>query len=282
VKIRPQTTTSERQLALALAATGRTISLDEIAAWRKDGLLPPMASSGLGAGKGKSYYWREADIQERAQIVCDAMHRHGRADQTLVALFLAGFAVPLPQLRRAWLNRVRLRKPPAVRTVQEMPDADTLIDTGAGSLLLQAALNVGAGMQIEEGFDHVAAMDLLNLALSKLGLSRHGANDSGLEDQLCHLLNIIGSALDASDLIRDAGDEELRQAQHHLGVVMTFLRDCDPPEPVMANLGPKMFLFLLTLLRSGQTRMLDRIMGYLEGAGWRPIAPPVSSHALPA
>jgi hypothetical protein len=32
------------------------------------------------------------------------MRRYGRADQTLVTLFLSDFAVPLPQLRRAWLT----------------------------------------------------------------------------------------------------------------------------------------------------------------------------------
>ena len=67
MKFRPNTTTSERQLCIALAATGRTVSLDELTAWRKDGLLPPMASTGLGAGKGKSYYWREEEIVARAQ-----------------------------------------------------------------------------------------------------------------------------------------------------------------------------------------------------------------------
>jgi hypothetical protein len=283
VRFRPQTTTSERQLALALAATGRIVSLDEISGWRKDGLLPPMASTGLGAGKGKHYHWREPDILARAQIVCDAARRHEPADQTLVTLFVSGFAVPLPRLRRAWLHRARLRKPPAVRIVREKLDVGVVMDAVADSLLLQAALNVSAAVQIEEAPGHFAAINLLHRALSKLGLAPHGANDSRLETQLYHLLNIIGSMLDTSGLIREATDDELCQAQRHLGIAMAFLRGCgDPSEPVIEILGPQLFLFLLTLLRSGQTRMLDRIMGYLEGTGRQAIAPPAPGLALPA
>jgi hypothetical protein len=274
VKYRPDTTTSERQLCVALAATGRTASLGELLAWRKDGLLPSMASTGLGTGKGKSYYWREDDILARAQAVYDAMRRHGRPDQALITLFLSGFAVPLGQLRRAWLHRAKARKPAGVRFIQKSPDRDELMGPGVDSILLQAALCAGVAM--EAGDTPEGMPMLLDRALSKLGLVERGANDSGLADPLWHLLGIIGSILDSSDLVREACDDELLVAQRHLGVVMGFLQDCSVPSDTTAEtLGPQLFLFILTLLRSGQSRTLERMMAYV--GGWPASVPPARS-----
>jgi hypothetical protein len=283
VKFRPETTTSERQLALALAATGRAASLDELSAWRKDGLLPPMASKGLGPSRGKSYYWREENILQQAQAACDAMRRHGRTDHALVTLFLSGFAVPPAQLRRAWQHHARLRRPPAMRIARDKGATGALMDMAADSLLLRVALCIGSAIETDDDRQRPPIMALLNRALSKLGLARHGANDSALADQLCHLLNIIGSVLDTSDLVREASDNDLHCAQRHLGIAMTFLRDCaDPSEPAVETLGRQMFLFLLTLLRSGQTRILDRIMAHLEGAGWQAALLPARNHSISA
>ena len=281
MKSRPKSTTSERQLSLALAATGRPVSLEELSAWRKDGLLPPMSSTGLGTGKGKSYYWGEENILARGEIVYDAMHRHGRADQTLVTLFLSGFPVPLAQLRRAWLHRAKLRKAPAVRIVPKNTDTGTSMDLDADNLLLQAALCAGAAVDIEAAPGHLALIPLLNRAFSKLGLARHGVNDPGMADQLWHLLGIIASVLDTSDLIRQAHDDELRTAQRHLGTAMEFLSDGgDAPETFAEILGPQLFLFFLTLLRSGQADTLERIMDYVDGASRQAPTQPVRGLAL--
>ena len=283
MKFRPNTTISERQLCIALAATGRTISLDELTAWRKDGLLPPMASTGLGAGKGKSYYWREEEIVARAQAVYDAMQRHGRPDEALITLFLSGFTVSLVQLRRAWLHRARMRRPPAVRVVPKNFDTSGLMDPSADRLLLQAALCVGAAVETGNAPQRVATMALLDRALSKLRLTWDGANDSGLAHQLWQLLNIIGSVLDSSDLVREASDDELRIAQRHLGVAMQFLSDCsDASEVLGEKLGPQLFLFFLTLLRSGQADTLDRMMAYVDGASWQAGLPPARNHSISA
>ena len=283
MKFRPNTTTSERQLCIALAATGRTVLLDELTAWRKDGLLPPMASTGLGAGKGKSYYWREEEIVARARAVYDAMQRHGRPDEALIALFLSGFAVSLVQLRRAWLHRARMRRPPAVRVVRKNFDTSGLMDPGPDRLLLQAALCVGAAVETGSAPQRVATMALLDRALSKLRLKWEGANDAGLADQLWQLLNIIGSVLDSSDLVREARDDELRIAQRHLGVAMQFLSDCsNASEGPGEKLGSQLFLFFLTLLRSGQADTLDRMMAYVDGASWQTDLPPARNHSISA
>ena len=283
MKFRPKTTTSERQLCVALAATGRTVSLDELSTWRKDGLLPPMASTGLGVGKGKSYYWREEGIVARARAVYDAIHRHGRPDEVLITLFLSGFAVPLVQLRRAWLHRTKMRRPPAVRAVHKSLDASALMDPGVDRMLLQAALCVGAAVETGDVSQRVATKALLDRALSKLRLARDGTNDSGLADQLWQLLNIIGSVLDSSDLIREASDDELRIAQRHLSVAMEFLSGCSDASDVPSEtLGSQLFLFFLTLLRSGQADMLDRMMAYVDGASCQAPAPPARSLSLTA
>jgi hypothetical protein len=282
VGFRPETTTSERQLALALAATGRATSLDELSTWRKDGLLPPLASKGLGASRGKTYYWREVNILQQAQAAYDAMRRHGRTDHALVTLFLSGFAVPPGQLRRAWQHRANLRRPPFIRIAREKGGAGALVDKAVDSLLLQAALCIGAAIETDDDPQRTAIIALLNRALPKLGLARHATNDSVMPDRLYHLLNIIGSILATSDLVREASDDDLRQAQCHLAIAMTFLRDCgSPSEQVTETLGRHLFLFLLTLLRSGQIRTLDRIMACLEGAGWQAVGPPAQTRALP-
>jgi hypothetical protein len=108
VKKRPLDTTSERQLLFALLAAGRKAGLADLRAWRKAGLLPPLASHGTGAGR--SYYWREPDIQAQTERVHDALQRHGRIDEALIAVWLAGFDVPLERLRRAWANRAKMSR----------------------------------------------------------------------------------------------------------------------------------------------------------------------------
>ncbi len=267
VKFRPKTTTSERQLCIALAATGRTVSLDDLSAWRKDGLLPPLAKSGLGRGKGQSYYWGEENILAQAKAAYDALQHCDRADQALIEVFLSGFAVPLAQLRRAWLHRAKMRKPPAVRIVQKSLDTGALLDSGVDRLLLQAALCVGAAVETDDAPQPAAMMAMLDRALSKLWLTRDSANDTGMLNQLWQLLNIIGSVLDASDLVREASDDELSIAQRHLGVAMEFLSGCGDLSKKLADaLGPQLFLFFLTLSRSGQVDTLDRMMAYVDSA----------------
>ncbi|HEX4271670.1 MAG TPA: hypothetical protein VHZ32_09790 [Rhizomicrobium sp.] len=265
---------------MALAAGGRTVSLEELSAWRKDGLLPAMASSGLGTGRGKSYYWQEENIVEQAQAVHDAMRRHGRNDQTLLTLFLAGFKVPLPQLRRAWLHRAKLCRARAIRTVRQELEPGVLMHPGADNLLLQASLCLGAAMQTDATSQLAAMRPLLGKALTKLGLSRPGVNESALTDQLWHLLTATLSALETSDLVRDANDEELYAAQRHLSVTAAFLHDCAEAAE-LDTLAPHLFLFFLTLLRSGQTGTLERMMAHIEGMGWR-VAAPAHSLALHA
>ena len=240
-----------------------------------------MAKSGLGRGKGQSYYWGEENIQAQAKAVYDALYRDGRPDQALITVFLSGFAVPLARLRCAWLHRAKMRSPPAVRVARKRPDVCTLLDPDADRLLLQAALSVGAAVEIGDASQRIATTALLDQAFSKLRLTRGRTNNFGLSNQLWQLLSIVGSVLDASDLVRDASDDELRIAQRHLGAAMEFLSGCgDLTEKIADTLGPQLFLFFLTLLRSGQADTLDRMLAYVDGANWQAPIPPARTISL--
>src|ERR1700760_943882 len=116
VRIRPESTTSERQLLLALETSGRPVTLTELVRWRKDGLLPPLAAHGLGKGRGRTYYWREPDIFPQARTAFDLLAKYGRTDAVTRMLWLSGFAVPLPRLRRAWLHQLRTTATPRARS----------------------------------------------------------------------------------------------------------------------------------------------------------------------
>ncbi len=283
MKLRVENATSERQLAIAMAATGRPVSLEELTAWRKDGLLPPLANTGLGTGKGKSYYWRESNILEQAQMAWDAMRSHGRKDQALVALFLSGFSVPLAQLRRAWLHRARLRKPPAVQMVHKKPDPSALLDPGADALLLQAALCAGAALHTDDAADPSVMESVLVRAISKAGMAQHGSSNPSLTSQLAHLLVIIGAALDQSNLIREAADQALLDAQRYLTTAATCLSDCGDVAGLMAGAaGPLFFILLLTLLHSGQAKLLHHVMAFLGGTDRPLLSRPAGNLSLPA
>jgi hypothetical protein len=275
VKFRPQTTTSERQLSLALAATGRMVSLDELTSWRKDGLLPPMASTGLGTGKGKSYYWREENILARAQAVCDAMRRHGRPDQVLVTLFLSGFKVPLAPLRRAWLHRGKLRKPLKVRAAAHSEPGDLPHFMPAlPDMLLQIMARVGDAVSMD---DIPSALAVLERGLARLGHDKRASN-CDTTDQFWCLASVIASALESSNLLSEACDEEIHQAQRHLGPITGLLADCcesERPADVIEALGPPLFIFVLTLLHSGHEAMLEAILARVSVArrgGVMPLA----------
>ena len=111
MKFRSESTTSERELLLALTDSGRSVSLAMLSDWRKEGLLPPFASSGRGQSKDKSYFWRETDIGVRARLTYDLVRQYGRIDSVILILWFTGFNVSVPKFRRAWLHKARSRKP---------------------------------------------------------------------------------------------------------------------------------------------------------------------------
>lgn len=253
---------SERQLVLALAAGGRTVSLTELVAWRGDGLLPPLASTGVH--NGRSYYWREPDILEQAETVHDALQRHGRVDIVIITLWLNGFEVPLARLRRAWLHSLKLRKPRQIR--RAAPAAKTAI-ADLSQLLQQAALAAAAALAPDEGSQ--AALALLERVAVRLGLAKSQARP------FWHQVQMTAGVLAASDLIRRAGDAEMARAQRLLRSALDFIQESGEAENralVAEALGETLFLYILALLCSGQDAILEDAQARIEAWRRRPAA----------
>lgn len=244
---------------MALAESGREVSLEELALWRKNGLLPPLASYGPKTPV-RSYYWHETDILARAELVYDALRKHGRNEAATISLWLHGFEVPLPRLRRAWLHRARMAAPVRIRSAgganRPMTSGKTLPD-----LLLSATLHAAVSMECVPD----QAIPVLKRAAAALG---YAPGNRDAESQLYwRAAMAMLVALGSSDAVARACDEEMLQAQHHLHVALTFLsgycRD-ESPVTMVEALGPTLFLLILALLRSDQhgtvQAVTDRIM----------------------
>ena len=218
MKKRSSDTTSERQLIFALLAAGRKADLADLRAWRKAGLLPPLASHGIGAGR--CYYWRESDIQAQAERVYDTFQRHGRIDETLITVWLAGFDVPLERVRRAWANRAKMRsklKAPA-NARGETSDAGSLLGMAMvyGPLLESSNLVAMAG---EAEFSE--ARDQLHRLLREPGLQIVDVGSDTAGHLFLFVLGLVRSgqsaALEPANDARekDRGKEPLPLAAFH-------------------------------------------------------------------
>lgn len=268
MKFRDDETMSERQLVQALAASGRSVSLGQLSAWRKGGLLPPLASTGLGQGFGRTYYWREPDILEQAQVVHDGLRRHGRADQVAAGLWLRGFSVPLPQLRRAWQSCVRQRRLTSVRHTAPVPTAAPDFP----QLLLQAMLGTAAAIQTNNRSRPALAM--LEQAAARLAVAGGRPTQARWFWQAAQVM--VG-ALAASDIVRQASDGEMLRAQRLLRTAVNFIvESCEDETPasVADVLGETLFLFILTMLRSGQDAILEGALARIEAVKSRSYAHP--------
>jgi hypothetical protein len=302
VKRRPPSTTSERQLLLAMADSGRPVTLAELVRWRKFGLLPRLASHGLGKAKGKSYYWREDNIVAQARAAYDALAAHGRPDCALSRLWLSGFAVPLPQLRRAWSGRSRFRKMSgAIRPGTGAPSGNDMAWKCAGiaddtsQLLLNAALSLCGSLAPEKDEERKTIIALIERALARLGHAgaRNGAGVSA--EHLWEITRVLTWTLEDRELVARASDDDLRDTQNYLVIAARFLQDSSGAKasgvacwsPWLAEqLGPPLAVLILVILQSGKREYLDRAAADIGAAGWRaatgrrerpspaPVAPP--------
>jgi hypothetical protein len=256
VTFRDADTMSERQLVLALAASGRKIALADLTVWRQDGLLPPLAS--IGSRNGRAYYWREPDILEHAQTAFDELSRLGRTDSAMIALWLGGFEVPLPRLRRAWLHSCRMVKPASIQRAG--PFAPRSAHDLSG-LLQQAITRATTALQTENASR--AGLAMLEHAAAWLGLKRSTAGELR---QAWHAAQVTTSVLLASSLMRQASDEVLRRAQRAQRIALDFIWQSGAAESraaAVAVLGKPMFLYILTLLVSGQEKELNAVLGQI-------------------
>jgi hypothetical protein len=248
-------TTTERQLVVALAASGRIVSLMDVANWRKNGLLPPLASHGLGPGKGKTYRWHEKNIVPRAATIFDALKKQGRTDHAILILFLSGFDVPPSTLRRVWTSRARLRKPLAIKlaaNTRRTPGLDI------NALLLLPVLAVGAAIHSKE--KSAIPVHAIERFLIRLGHNRRGA-----AEQLYQILTIVIAVLETSTLVREASNSQLREAQRYIVRAINFLdAEMGFRGQLVECLGPSLFVLILALVCSGQNAALESIAARID------------------
>ena len=278
----------------ALTESGRAVSLANLSGWRKEGLLPPLASHGLGTGKGKSYYWRERNIVAHASATHDLLRRYGRPEAALWMLWLAGFSVPLRQFRRVWAHRGRARLLRSARSAKKSlakPTSKSVSSTGPlegiSQLLLQIVLAFAGTLEPDDG-DGPAIIRVIERALAWF----YKANglpvqrDDYLAGKLWLVVRVMATTLESSDLVSTANDAELRQAQHYLLLAGALLQKCDDrslegreesawPSWLAERIAAPTFLLILVLLRSGRKALLDEIAQTLEKPNRRAIRPPV-------
>src|SRR5437762_3332775 len=96
-----------KQLRQALGDIGRAVSARQLTDWRAKGLLPPLKQVGQGRGPGARYFWGEPDVLDRAATVYDALALTSRVQPTLLAIWFAGYPVPISLIRKAWLGQIR-------------------------------------------------------------------------------------------------------------------------------------------------------------------------------
>jgi hypothetical protein len=241
VKKRSLDTTSERQLLCALLEGGRKAGLAEFRAWRKAGLLPALASHGTGAGR--SYYWREPGIQAQAEQVHDALQRHGRIDEALITVWLAGFDVPLERVRRAWANRAKMRDRSRVHA-----QAYVGVSGVSGDSLLGLGFATLASLVDPDPRHKRMVLEILSSAATEgIGTTsrRH----------LLGMAMVYGPLLESRSLMAIAAETQLTQARGYLHRLLRepFLESMDSGSEATGHL----FLFILGLVRSGQSSALE-------------------------
>ena len=263
MKFRSETSISERQLVFALAASGRKVSLDELSVWRNDGLLPPLASHGLGTGAGRRYYWGQPDILFRAQLAYDALQKYGRSDAATISLWLNGFEVSPARFRRAWLHRSKMNGAAKVRKATGNITAKSPAISSLPDALVSAAFHAAACIGGASDSAKIA-LTVLERASVKLGYD----DDHGTQAQSgWRLVMTVLLALDGSDLVSAASEQEIRDAQTRLSLSLRFLRRCaDSPDTLVECLGAPLFLFILAMVRSGQHTVLDTVQDEMERA----------------
>lgn len=291
---RSPSTTSERELIVALAGQGRIVTLANLVGWRKEGLLPALASQGLGMGRGRAYYWSEPNIVGHACATFDLLRKYGRPEAALWMLWLQGFPVPIRQFRRVWASRSRNRGWTARPTPRCQPISHALHKLsqpglqgqgGATYLLLQATLALSGALVPDDG-DAAAITRIIERALAWVS----GVNelptpeDDQAAERLWLTVRIMCAALENSDLVSVTDDVELLEAQQYLLAAGRLLQRCGDrsleeetswPSWLAERMAAPTFLLILVMLRSGHKPVLDEISSRLGKVNRRSFQPPV-------
>jgi hypothetical protein len=93
-----------KQVIDKLTKTGRCVQARTLTDWRARGLLPKLTEKGQGQGKGKAYFWTQADILDRVALVVD--HKGWDTSRLILVLWCCGFEAPPTALKEAWLEAI--------------------------------------------------------------------------------------------------------------------------------------------------------------------------------
>jgi hypothetical protein len=264
---------SEREVHARMAAAGRPVSLLTISEWRRCGLMPPLATSSLGRNKGKICYWTDDNTFERATLIYDLFEKGVERHEVYWLLWLCGLSVPLPQLRRAWLHKAKdrntrvavLRDPPQALVVDKnKPSVD-----GTAQVLFEIALAASALL------DHASDCEIDALVEAMTPAQITGGRGRAVEEryQAVRLVKAVWSSLKTSDIIIEATDDELREAQMHASAALRSYHARAPerglrlapnasdwPIAEAGRFGAPLFFLILAFHKSGQRALLEYIV----------------------
>ncbi|HJR56799.1 MAG TPA: hypothetical protein VJ798_09485 [Rhizomicrobium sp.] len=220
MKFRAVTTTSERELILALRSSGRHVSLAQLSDWRKEGLLPPLASRGLGPTKGRCYYWDEDGIFDHTQCVHDLLRRHHQHSIVILILWLCGHPVPMPKVRRAWLRHTRGTRSWPIRSSSSRGEAASswpaypklLESNRTDTVFLKTILKLSSSFAAGRRSDTDDLYHTLHRASDALGYQSDAAG-GGIQYHLFIVLRLIIAAIESSSLLGEAKDDDLEAAR---------------------------------------------------------------------
>lgn len=286
MKFRAQNTLSERQLADALAARGRVVTLTQLSTWRRNGLLPPLADHGQGPGRGKTYHWHEPDIFAQACAVFDLQQKYGKHDVVVRMLWLLGYPVAHPQLRRAWNHRASNRKFQC--RAKKLPEFWLRRPADATLSLLDAALTIGETLHNDDSTEGLPIPEIIELVFARLARLNHVARGPAASGRLWHLIEILTRSLEMSDLLAVTSDDELDTAQAILRSAARLVQSCagdlsgafavDDSQMwnirLAERLGPTLFMLILLQVRAGAEQPLAAVFESLEPMNRRAFATP--------
>jgi hypothetical protein len=140
---------------------------------------------------------------------------------------------------------------------------------GLSDLLLSATYS--AAISIECSTESMkAALTVLERATRAFGRPSQDRVETQAHWRIAMaMLQMLGS----SDVISAASDKELREAQRHLQLALEFLlefRRSESADNIVDSLGPHIYLFMVTLLRSGQRHLLEAVMNCIAAGRRNP------------
>lgn len=218
----------ERCRRMGYSLTPRTISN-----WIGHGLLPPLVARGNGRGRGKTYYWPDPIVVPQAMAASDFLGIKSRFVDARLNLWWAGFVVPLPMIRRGWLNQVldeaeRLGALPSdpydrdewvTRQVAKVADKQKGPSRAGAIALTQAVLSAD--------FD-IRDVEVSAAILGDLAALFPGATDAWRAKMFQQLLAFVHenfAVANRYELLSNASDETLIAAQRDWRLVVQLVSE---------------------------------------------------------